>query len=122
MTDTPTSTPVTPERHGAPEASAADLDRHRLAALGRIDRSRRRVWQLVGFTAALEAVLLVTAVLLADLTDEDHRLLLVCSFLLYWTLGMGLVALGAYAHLCTQRVLRAVDTWGPGDPAEPEGI
>lgn len=85
------------------------LDEVRARALERIRSARRTfLWLVVG-TGAVEAVLLGATFWFADLDDPTHRLLLCTSFLVYWTLGMGLFALGGYVNLANQRILRAIE-------------
>jgi hypothetical protein len=86
-----------------------DTDGIRGAALDRIEgRQRAYRFAFLG-AAASEAVLLLLFVLLADFSNRVHVLILIGACLVYWTLALGLVALGVYMDLCTRRVLKALE-------------
>jgi len=84
-----------------------DIDSTR-AALDRIDRSERH-YKLAFLAAAfIELVFLAGFLLLADLHNRTHFLLLLAAVATYTIVAMGLVALGAHVSRNTQRVLRAI--------------
>ncbi|HKG23009.1 MAG TPA: hypothetical protein VKC34_14015 [Blastocatellia bacterium] len=87
----------------------SSLEQVRESALDRIDRSER--WYKIAWAAGLmiEAVFLLSFVLLADFSNRNHLLLLIAAMAVYMILGAGLFALGAHVSRCTQRVLRAVE-------------
>ena len=89
-----------------------DLGNVRVAALERVDRGRRNLTRAIIAVAVVEATLLVTFLLLMDYRDRLHWLLLVAALLVYCTLGLGLIALGAYVNLVTQRILKAIALQG----------
>jgi len=87
---------------------AMEYDQTELAALHRIDRARGTVLLWIVVVALLEAALLITFALLADFTNRTHVLLLIASVLIYGTVGLSVVALGAYVKLCSLRVLSGI--------------
>ena len=91
------------------------IDRIRGSALDRIDRARRAFIALLVATAVIECACLVTYLVLMDFGNRVHLLILVGSVLVYMTLGVGLLTLGAYVGWMTQRVLKAVELLAPGD-------
>jgi hypothetical protein len=84
-----------------------DFDRIRGAALDRIDQARRWFWTFFWLTALCEVGMLVTVLLLIDWSNSLHHLLLAIAVLIYMTLGLAILALGAYMNWCTQRLLDA---------------
>src|SRR5688500_17598668 len=89
-----------------------DLDRLRAGELARIDAAERR-FKLAFFAAAgIEALMLAVVLLLIDFEDRTHLLVFVTSMMVYTVLCAGLVALGAYARLLSQRTLRAIAVAG----------
>jgi uncharacterized membrane protein YbhN (UPF0104 family) len=100
--------------------NAPDLGNVRVAALERVDRGRRYLTWAIIAVAMVEATLLVTFLLLMDYRDRLHWLLLVAALLVYCTLGLGLVALGAYVNLVTQRILKAIALQGEPESRTPE--
>ena len=90
-------------------AQNVDLDRVRAAALAHVDRSERN-FKLAFFGAALlESVFLVSFLLLADLSNRMHLLLLISTVSCYGIVVLGLVALGAHINRGVMRVLKAVE-------------
>ena len=86
-----------------------DLDAVRAAALARIDRSERNFKLAFLAAAMLEGVFVVSFVLLADLSNRIHVLLLLSTVSSYSIIVLGLVALGAYVNRGIARVLKAVE-------------
>lgn len=84
------------------------LDRARNSALDRIDRDERHFKLAIYGAAAFEALFLATFLLLADLHDRTHVLILLGSVGAYGMVVIGLVALSAHVNRSTARVLRAV--------------
>ena len=92
-------------------SQTADLERVRAAALARIDRTERN-FKLAFFGAAiLETAFVVSFLLLADLSNRSHVLLLIATVSCYSIVVLGLVALGAYINRGLARVLKAVELW-----------
>lgn len=90
-------------------SQTADLDRVRAAALARIDRTERN-FKLAFFGAALlEGAFIVSFLLLADLTNRLHLLLLISTISCYSIVGLGMFALGAHINRGLARVLKAVE-------------
>lgn len=84
------------------------LDRARASALDRIDRDERHVKLVIYGAAVFEALFLATFLLLADLHDRTHVLILLGTVGAYGIVVLGLVALSAHINRCTARVMRAV--------------
>lgn len=90
-------------------AKNTDLDGVRSAALARIDRSERN-YKMAFFCAVfVESLFIVGFLLLADLTDRLHLLLLMATVSSYTIVVLGLVALGAYVNRGLGRVLKAME-------------
>jgi hypothetical protein len=91
-------------------AEPVKLDEVRAAALIRINRSERN-FKLSFFAAALVEVLFVVSfLLLADLTNRVHLLLLISTVSCYSIVVLGLFALGAHINRSALRVLTAIET------------
>src|SRR5262245_7354648 len=79
------------------------------AALDRIDKSERN-YKLAFYSAlAVETLFLISFILLADLHNRIHVLLLLAAMAVYIILGLGLFALGAHVSRNTQTILRALE-------------
>ena len=90
-------------------AQPVKLDEVRAAALARIDRSER-TFKLAFFAAAVvEFAFLIGFVLLADLSNRLHLLLLISTVSSYTIVIVGLFALGAHINRGVARVLKAVE-------------
>lgn len=90
---------------------SADLDRVRAAALARIDRTERN-FKLAFYGAMIfESAFVVSFLLLADLSNRLHLLLLIATVSCYSIVVLGLFALGAYINRGLARVLKAVELW-----------
>jgi hypothetical protein len=90
-------------------AQTVKLDEVRAAALARIDRSERN-FKLAFFGAmAVETAFIVTFVLLADLSNRLHLLLLISTVSCYSIVVLGLFALGAHVNRGIARILKAVE-------------
>lgn len=90
------------------------IDAARRAALDQIDKSERARKRAVAVAGAIEAVLLVAILITADFGDPLHRLIFFSACLVYGTLGIGLVALGAHVNVSLHRVLRAIEESAAG--------
>ncbi|HKR21799.1 MAG TPA: hypothetical protein VJS17_04350 [Pyrinomonadaceae bacterium] len=85
------------------------LDEIRAAALARVDRSERN-FKLAFFGAAIvEMAFIVTFLLLADLSNRLHVLLLISTVSCYSIVVLGLVALGAHINRGVARLLKAIE-------------
>lgn len=94
---------------------AQNLDTVRAAALARIDRSERN-FKLAFFAAAIvESAFIVTFLLLADLSNRIHVLLLISTVSCYTIVVLGLVALGAHINRGIARVLKGLELRGNAD-------
>lgn len=90
-------------------AERVNLDAIRVAALERIDRSERN-FKLAFFGAfVVEAAFVVSFVLLADLSNRLHLLLLISTVSCYSIVVLGLIALGAHINRGIARMLKAVE-------------
>ena len=86
------------------------------ATLDRIDAARRHYFTAFFAAAFVEAAGLAAFLLLADLKDRTHVLILLAAVLTYGTLAFGLLALGVYTRWWALRIVRVVETLG-SDPA-----
>ena len=86
------------------------IEQARRSALDRIDKSERsyKIAWVAGLV--IEAIFLLSFVLLADFKNRNHVLLLIAAMAVYMILGAGLFALGAHVSRCTQRVLKAIES------------
>jgi len=90
-------------------AETNHLNSIRGKALDRIDKSQRN-YRLAFITAALlETLFVVGFLLLADLHNRTHLLLLIATMATYMILVAALFALGAHVSRNTQTVLKAVE-------------
>ena len=80
-----------------------------MAVSARIDRSERNFKLAFICVAIVEFAFLVSFVLLADLANRLHVLLLISTVSCYTIVGMGLMALGAHVNRAIARVLKAVE-------------
>ncbi len=93
-------------------AQTVNLDTVRAAALARIDRSERN-FKLAFFAAVIvETAFVVTFLLLADLSNRMHVLLLISTVSSYSIVVLGLVALGAHINRGIARLLKALELRG----------
>ncbi|HEX7332304.1 MAG TPA: hypothetical protein VF290_12450 [Pyrinomonadaceae bacterium] len=88
---------------------SANLDAVRAAALARIDRSERNYKLAFIGAGIVETAFIVGFLLLADLSNRVHLLLLMSTVSCYSIVVLGLVALGAHINRCIARVLKAVE-------------
>lgn len=90
--------------------SQKDLDAIRVSALARINRSERNFKLAFLAAAVLESAFVVCFLLLADLSNRTHLLLLIATVSSYSIIVLGLVALGAHINRSVLRVITAVET------------
>jgi hypothetical protein len=86
-----------------------NLDAVRANVMQRIDRAERNYRFAFFGAVALEGVFLITFLLLADLHNRTHVLLLLATVMSYSVIVLGLVALGAHINRGFLRVLQAID-------------
>lgn len=89
-------------------------DRARLGALGAIERAERLYRLAFAGACVVEALLLGSLLLLADLSDRSHVLLLLGFVGTYSICVLAIAALGAHASRLAQRVLRAIEAQATG--------
>jgi hypothetical protein len=85
------------------------MDEIRAAALVRINRSERNFKLAFLAVVMIEAMFLIGFLLLADLSNRMHLLLLIATVSSYSILGVGLMALGAHINRSVLRVLNAIE-------------
>lgn len=90
-------------------AQDVDLDGVRAAAMARIDRSERNFRLAFIGAGIVESAFIVSFLLLADLSNRLHLLLLISTVSSYSIVVLGLMALGAHINRCVARVLKAVE-------------
>ncbi len=79
------------------------------AALDRIERTERN-YKMAFFTAVVvEASFIVGFLLLADLRNRTHVLMLIAAVAVYTIIALGLVALANHVTRSTLRVLKAIE-------------
>ena len=88
-----------------PELTPDDVRR---AALGKIDSIRRFASGLLVVVALLEGALFIKLLTMVDFADHLHVMLLVMTGLIYGTLGLGLVVLGAYIRFWILLAVKAL--------------
>ena len=87
----------------------SNLDSVRAAALARIDRSERN-FKIAFFGALIvESAFVVSFLVLADLSNRLHLLLLISTISSYTIIVLGLFALGAHINRGIARVLRGLE-------------
>ena len=90
--------------------SAQNLDNIRHSVLDRMERGDRLVKWAIVVAAALEGVLLVAAIFIADWSNPLHRLVFILSILTYSVIACGLVALAGHISRSVGRVLIALES------------
>jgi hypothetical protein len=90
--------------------NATNLDGVRSEILARINRSERNFKLAFLAAAALEALFLVSFLLVADLSNRMHLLLLIATVGSYSIVVLGLVAMGAHINRSVLRVLKAIES------------
>jgi hypothetical protein len=90
-------------------AQRVNLDEVRAAALARIDRSERYFKLAFIGAGVVETLFIASFILLADLSNRLHLLLLVSTVSCYSIVVLGLFALGAHINRGVARLLKAVE-------------
>ena len=86
-----------------------DLENIRHGVLDRMERHQRNIRLAVFAAAAIEAGLLVTALLIVDWTDRTQTVVVIMAVLTYTVIALGLLALGAHVSRTVGRILLAID-------------
>ena len=89
-------------------------DRARLGALAAIERTEKMYRLAFAGACVVEALLLGGLLLLADLRDRSHVLMLLGFVGTYSICVLAIAALGAHASRLAQRVLRAIEAQATG--------
>lgn len=93
-------------------SNTSGLDGIRGAALDRIERSERQYKAAFFAAVVVEALFLLGFLLLADLSNRTHLLLLIATIAVYTIFALGLAALGSYINRSTLRILTAIELSG----------
>jgi hypothetical protein len=93
-------------------SGTVDLDRVRAAALERIDRGERNFKLAFVGAVVVETAFIVSFLLLADLSNRLHLLLLISTVSCYSIVVLGLFALGAHINRGIARLLKAIEMSG----------
>jgi len=84
-------------------------DEIRAAVLTRINRTERNFKLTFLAAAVIESMFIVSFLLLADLSNRLHLLLLIATVSSYTIIALGLVALAVHINRCVLRVLKAIE-------------
>lgn len=90
-------------------AQNINLDTVRAAALARVNRSERNFKTAFFAVAIVESAFLLSFLLLADLSNRMHLLLLISTVSCYSIVVLGLVALGAHINRGVARILKGLE-------------
>jgi hypothetical protein len=86
------------------------FDQARSAALEKMEKNERRFRAAFFGAVGFETIFLASFVLLADLSNRTHVLLLVAAVGVYTIVGLGLVALATFIRGNTLRILKAIES------------
>jgi hypothetical protein len=86
-----------------------NLDEVRAAALARVERSEKNFKLAFIGAGFVEVAFIVSFLLLADLSNRMHLLLLTSTVSCYSIVVLGLFALGAHVNRGVARILKAVE-------------
>jgi hypothetical protein len=84
------------------------LNNIRETTLKQIEKNERNYKLTFLAAAVVEVIFIIAFLLLADLSNRTHILLLLITIVVYTMIGFGLIALGLHVNRNTLRVLRAV--------------
>jgi lysylphosphatidylglycerol synthetase-like protein (DUF2156 family) len=87
-----------------------DIDAIRKKALEQIDKREKKLKFGIMGIALYELTLLLLFIFFANWSDRLHQLLFISTLLIYGTLGLGIVALGALLNINTAKILKAIET------------
>lgn len=85
------------------------IDEIRINSLDQIEKNERNYKLAFVGAALVEATFLAAFLLLADLSNRGHLLLLIASIAVYTVVAFGLIALGLHVTRNTLRVLKAIE-------------
>jgi hypothetical protein len=85
------------------------LDSARARALERADRAERQYKLAFVAAAIVELVFLIVLLLVADLSNRTHVLILAATVMSYSMVAVGLIALGAHVNRVALRILKALE-------------
>lgn len=85
------------------------IDQIRGEVLNRIDRTERRFKLAFIGAAVVEILFFLSFLLLADLSNRLHLLMLITAVASYTIIILGLMALGAHMSRNTLRILKAIE-------------
>ncbi len=94
------------------------LDEIRGAALQHMERLDQRHRHAILVAALLEGIFLVAFLLLADLHNRTHLLLLISTVAIYTIVGAGLFAVASFINRAVLRILKAVELLEPRLPGK----
>ncbi|MDF1837292.1 MAG: hypothetical protein P1V35_05450 [Planctomycetota bacterium] len=94
--------------------SQDNLKEARLRAIEKVDGAKTAFWICLGLTGLCEGGFLIALLWNIDWAEPLHRLLAICTGLIYGTLGLGVLALGAYNRWWALRIVQAVQL-GPDE-------
>lgn len=86
-----------------------NLNEIRNSTLKQIEANERRYKLSFVGAAAIEAAFLGLFLVLADLTNRNHLLLLITAVAIYTIVAFGLIAVGLHVNRNTLRVIRAIE-------------
>jgi len=84
-------------------------DEIRRRVLDRMERSETMVKLAIVAAAIVEGACLILLLALIDFANRDQVIVLIAAVLVYMTIGLGLIALGAHVSRSTLRILQALD-------------
>ena len=85
------------------------LDEIRTSTLNQIEANERRYKLALAAAGIAEAAFLALFLILADLSNRSHLLLLVSAMAIYTIIAAGLFAVGLHVNRNTLRVIRAIE-------------
>ena len=88
------------------------LNEIRSNTLSQIEANERRYKLAFAGAALVEALFLALFLVLADLSDRMHVLLLIASMAIYTIVAFGLIAVGIHINRNTLRVNQAIEAIG----------
>ncbi len=88
------------------------VDRIRKTALDQIDKRDKTSWWLHVAAAVVEGTGLILYLVLMDFSNRLHWLIFIAACLVYGTVMLGLLSLGAEVRASVQRILRAIEEVG----------
>lgn len=86
-----------------------ETDNIRMRTLDRIEKTERNYKLAFVGAAIVEAAFFAAFILLADMSNRSHLLLLLTSVAVYTIVAFGLIALGIHVNRNTLRVLKAIE-------------